>query len=111
MFSALRSLTRSTTTAASSSQSCRSLSTALTRATTSTSAFPTLSLFAAASPLALAVQQRSMKVMQTLKKRCEHCYIVRRGTIRYVYCKVNPRHKARNGPKRRAGWLHKRAYK
>ena len=63
-------------------------------------------LFSSGSPFSLAA--RSMKVMQTLKKRCEHCYIVRRGTIRYVYCKMNPRHKARNGPKRRAGWLHKR---
>ena len=49
-----------------------------------------------------------MKVMQSLKKRCDHCYIVRRGTLRYMYCKMNPRHKARNGPKRRAGWAHKR---
>ena len=66
-------------------------------------------LWASSTPLSLAA--RSMKVMQTLKKRCDACYIVRRGKIRYVYCKLNPRHKARNGPKRRAGWLDKRAYK
>ena len=51
------------------------------------------------SPLSLAV--RSMKVVSSLKKRCESCYIVKRGTIAYVYCKANPRHKARQGPKRR----------
>ena len=58
----------------------------------------------------LTFASRTMKVMQTLKKRCEHCYIVKRGNLRYVSCKVNPRHKARNGPKVRAGWLRKRAY-
>ena len=79
------------------------LSSALHRVATATALPP---LFAPMSPLAFA--NRSMKVMQTLKKRCEHCVIVRRGQIRYVYCKMNPRHKARNGPKRRAGWLHKR---
>ena len=64
------------------------------------------SLFSPISPFALAT--RTMKVMQPLKKRCDHCYIVKRGKLRFVYCKVNPRHKARNGPKVRAGWLHKR---
>ena len=57
-------------------------------------------------PMALA--SRTLKVMTSLRKRCEHCYIVRRGKIRYVYCKINPRHNARNGPKRRKGFLDKR---
>ena len=64
------------------------------------------SLLSPSVPLAFA--SRSIKVMQSLQKRCEHCYIVKRGAIRYVICKVNPRHKARNGPKVRAGWLKKR---
>ncbi len=45
--------------------------------------------------------QRWMKVMSSIKKRCDACYIVRRGKIAYVYCKVHPRHKARQGPKNR----------
>ena len=79
---------------------------ALNRVAAATHATALPPLFGAHAPFSLAA--RSMKVMQTLKKRCEHCVIVRRGQIRYVYCKMNPRHKARNGPKRRAGWLHKR---
>lgn len=43
-----------------------------------------------------------MKVKSSIKKRCEHCYIVKRKntkgkTIIYVYCKRNPRHKQRQG--------------
>ena len=61
---------------------------------------------AAAQPLAFfsptfSFTRSSMKVMSALKKRCEHCRLVRRGKILYVYCSVNPRHKARQGPKRR----------
>lgn len=53
------------------------------------------------SVLTTPLMQRSMKVMSALQKRCENCYMVRRGNIQYVYCKVHPRHKARQGPKRR----------
>lgn len=28
---------------------------------------------------------------------CKHCYIVKRGKIRYVYCKETPKHKQRQG--------------
>lgn len=51
-----------------------------------------------------------MKVRASVKKRCRHCYIVNRKrrvvekngkvTIKptyYVYCKVNPKHKQRQG--------------
>ena len=61
-----------------------------------TIATPITSFF---SPLALAA--RTMKVVTALKKRCESCRIVKRGTISYVYCSASPRHKARNGPKRK----------
>jgi ribosomal protein L36 len=44
---------------------------------------------------------RSMKVVSALQKRCESCRVVRRGKIHYVYCTANPKHKARQGPKRR----------
>ena len=82
------------------------LSGALARVASRTAALPPL--FSAPAPLSFAA--RYMKVRQSIKKRCEHCYIVQRGTLTYMYCKVNPRHKARNGPKVRAGWLKKRNY-
>lgn len=53
------------------------------------------------SALTAPLMQRSMKVMSALQRRCEACYLVRRGKVHYVYCKVHPRHKARQGPKRR----------
>lgn len=28
---------------------------------------------------------------------CKHCYVVRRGKSRYVYCKLTPKHKQRQG--------------
>eukprot|EP00965_Chrysotila_dentata_P233338 6199525-Pleurochrysis_carterae.AAC.6 len=40
---------------------------------------------------------RMMRVKTSVRKRCEHCYMVRRGKIVYNYCKVHPRHKARQG--------------
>ncbi|KAH8744920.1 ribosomal protein L36 [Diaporthe sp. PMI_573] len=59
-----------------------------------------------ARPLAItALQQqtRGMKVHSSIKKRCEHCKIVRRkkgkrgNGYRYVICSANPRHKQRQG--------------
>ena len=50
---------------------------------------------------ALLGPMRGMKVRSAIKKMCDQCYIVRRGKIAYVYCKLNPRHKQRQGPKRR----------
>ena len=38
-----------------------------------------------------------MKVRSSIKTMCKHCYIVRRGKIRYVYCKETPKHKQRQG--------------
>ncbi|RMD76734.1 50S ribosomal protein L36 [Candidatus Dojkabacteria bacterium] len=50
-----------------------------------------------------------MKVKSSIKKRCIHCYIVKRNKFKrlngklevrptyYVYCKVNPKHKQRQG--------------
>ena len=56
-------------------------------------------LNALASPFSLT--RSTMKVMSAIRKRCDACRIVRRGKLMYVYCTLNPRHKARNGPKRR----------
>jgi large subunit ribosomal protein L36 len=48
-------------------------------------------------------QTRGMKVHSSIKKRCEHCKVVRRkGGKRhngylYIICKANPRHKQRQG--------------
>ncbi|CAG9989890.1 unnamed protein product [Clonostachys byssicola] len=50
-----------------------------------------------------AQQTRGMKVRSAVKKRCEHCKVVRRkGGKRhngylYIICKSNPRHKQRQG--------------
>lgn len=38
-----------------------------------------------------------MKVKSALRKRCEHCYFVKKDKKVYVKCKANPRHKARAG--------------
>jgi len=38
-----------------------------------------------------------MKVRSSIKAICKHCYIVRRGKIRYVYCKKTAKHKQRQG--------------
>ncbi|KAL0934841.1 mitochondrial 54S ribosomal protein bL36m [Colletotrichum truncatum] len=50
---------------------------------------------------AIVQQTRGMKVHSSVKKRCEHCKIVRRKAGKrhngylYVICKANPRHKQR----------------
>ncbi|KAK0716667.1 ribosomal protein L36-domain-containing protein [Apiosordaria backusii] len=59
---------------------------------------------AAVKAVGVAVQQtRGMKVHSSVKKRCEHCKVVRRkagkrhrGYI-YIICPANPRHKQRQG--------------
>ena len=38
-----------------------------------------------------------MKVQSSVKPRCSHCKVVRRKGIVRVICKVNPRHKQRQG--------------
>ncbi|KAG5981353.1 hypothetical protein E4U55_003009 [Claviceps digitariae] len=49
----------------------------------------------------LQQQTRGMKVHSAVKKRCEHCKVVRRKAGKrhngylYVICKANPRHKQR----------------
>ncbi|KAK4452159.1 ribosomal protein L36-domain-containing protein [Podospora aff. communis PSN243] len=48
-------------------------------------------------------QTRGMKVHSAIKKRCEHCKVVRRKADKrsngylYVICSANPRHKQRQG--------------
>lgn len=49
------------------------------------------------SPFNSFQQIRGLKIGVSITRRCEHCYIVIRNGIRYVYCKVNPRHKRRQG--------------
>ncbi|KAK2594999.1 hypothetical protein QQS21_007306 [Conoideocrella luteorostrata] len=47
------------------------------------------------------MQTRGMKVHSSVKKRCEHCKVVRRKAGKrhngylYIICKANPRHKQR----------------
>jgi len=40
---------------------------------------------------------RKMKVRSSIKAMCKHCYVVRRGKVRYVCCKKTPKHKQRQG--------------
>ncbi|KAM7197846.1 Ribosomal protein L36 domain containing protein [Rhypophila sp. PSN 637] len=48
-------------------------------------------------------QTRGMKVHSSIKKRCEHCKVVRRKAGKrhngylYIICSANPRHKQRQG--------------
>ncbi|KAI0876960.1 hypothetical protein GGS24DRAFT_498399 [Hypoxylon argillaceum] len=55
-------------------------------------------------PAVLAQQHiRGMKVHSAVKKRCEHCKVVRRKAGKrhrgylYIICSANPRHKQRQG--------------
>jgi large subunit ribosomal protein L36 len=38
-----------------------------------------------------------MKVQTSVKRRCEHCRVIRRKGVVRVICKRNPRHKQRQG--------------
>ncbi|KAL4445568.1 hypothetical protein ABPG74_006119 [Tetrahymena malaccensis] len=38
-----------------------------------------------------------MKIKSALKKYCQHCYIVKRGKKVMIKCKIDPRHKQRQG--------------
>ncbi|MCY3684363.1 MAG: 50S ribosomal protein L36 [Gemmatimonadetes bacterium] len=38
-----------------------------------------------------------MKVQSSVRRRCSHCKIIRRRGVVRVICKVNPRHKQRQG--------------
>ena len=38
-----------------------------------------------------------MKVRSAIKVMCKGCYIVRRGKYAFVYCKLHPKHKQRQG--------------
>jgi large subunit ribosomal protein L36 len=49
------------------------------------------------SVLCLVLNKTNMKVRSAIKTFCKHCYVVRRGKVRFVYCKKNPKHKQRQG--------------
>lgn len=38
-----------------------------------------------------------MKVQSSVRRRCNHCKIIRRRGVVRVICKANPRHKQRQG--------------
>ncbi|KAI1298211.1 hypothetical protein F5Y03DRAFT_271840 [Xylaria venustula] len=65
---------------------------------------PSIAIPTATIPVAVARQQtRGMKVHSSVKKRCEHCKVVRRKSGKrhrgylYIICSANPRHKQRQG--------------
>ncbi|RSL88799.1 hypothetical protein BHE90_004341 [Fusarium euwallaceae] len=77
-----------------------------TRANWSMGALPSLFASPSAAPAlggGLMQQTRGMKVHSSVKKRCEHCKVVRRKAGKrhngylYIICKANPRHKQRQG--------------
>ncbi|KAI1806337.1 ribosomal protein L36-domain-containing protein [Daldinia bambusicola] len=83
-------------------QPARSISQAVL--TPSTMARPTTSIITAAKMIqAITQQTRGMKVHSSVKKRCEHCKVVRRKSGKrhrgylYIICSANPRHKQRQG--------------
>ncbi|EEB07915.1 ribosomal protein subunit L36 [Schizosaccharomyces japonicus yFS275] len=45
----------------------------------------------------LEQQQREYHVQPAVKRRCAHCYVVRRDGVLYIQCTKNPSHKARQG--------------
>ncbi|OTB17239.1 hypothetical protein K445DRAFT_37623, partial [Daldinia sp. EC12] len=70
----------------------------------STTARPTTLIVNAAKAVQTITQQtRGMKVHSSVKKRCEHCKVVRRKAGKrhrgylYIICSANPRHKQRQG--------------
>ncbi|KAM0344363.1 hypothetical protein ACHAPU_007547 [Fusarium lateritium] len=74
-----------------------------TRATWSLFASPSTTPISRALGNGLTQQTRGMKVQSSVKKRCEHCKVVRRKAGKrhnghlYIICKANPRHKQRQG--------------
>ncbi|KAI1454577.1 ribosomal protein L36-domain-containing protein [Annulohypoxylon moriforme] len=64
----------------------------------------TMTMSATKAAQAITHQQtRGMKVHSSVKKRCEHCKVVRRKAGKrhrgylYIICSANPRHKQRQG--------------
>ncbi|KAI8956687.1 ribosomal protein L36-domain-containing protein [Daldinia sp. FL1419] len=70
-----------------------------------TTARPTTTVMNATKAIQAVTQQqtRGMKVHSSVKKRCEHCKVVRRKAGKrhrgylYIICSANPRHKQRQG--------------
>ena len=87
----------------------RTAATSATRAAAAAAAAPHAggAIFPRARPSLLGLGNlpyaRWFKTVSSLKKRCEDCYIVRRGKITYNYCKTHPRHKQRQGARWRKG--------
>ncbi|TWU75299.1 hypothetical protein ED733_006521 [Metarhizium rileyi] len=74
---------------------------ALVGRTTTTTWAPMLGASLGRGPVQQAQQTRGMKVHSSVKKRCDHCKVVRRKAGKrhngylYIVCKANPRHKQR----------------
>ncbi|KAI1407596.1 50s ribosomal protein l36 [Hypoxylon sp. FL1857] len=76
--------------------------TVLAPSTTARPAVATINATRAAQAISQQ-QTRGMKVHSSVKKRCEHCKVVRRKSGKrhrgylYIICSANPRHKQRQG--------------
>ncbi|KAH7273625.1 hypothetical protein FSOLCH5_001482 [Fusarium solani] len=105
----MASLFRTLSLSARSLSASNALGAFATRATWSMGALPSLFASPSAVPVSRAIggglmqQTRGMKVHSSVKKRCEHCKVVRRKAGKrhngylYIICKANPRHKQRQG--------------
>ncbi|KAI1849157.1 hypothetical protein JX265_012790 [Neoarthrinium moseri] len=82
----------------------RSISSAILPATARPTTMRVTTMAVKALQPSLQTQQtRGMKVHSSIKRRCEHCKVVRRkrgkrgNGYRYIICSANPRHKQRQG--------------
>ncbi|KAF4989428.1 hypothetical protein FDECE_14723 [Fusarium decemcellulare] len=99
----MASLVRTLSLAARSMRPMSVLGAFATRATWPMGAVPSAAPISPTLGTSLMQQTRGMKVHSSVKKRCEHCKVVRRKAGKrhngylYIICKANPRHKQRQG--------------
>ncbi|KAL2133228.1 hypothetical protein VTI74DRAFT_2693 [Chaetomium olivicolor] len=94
---------RPTTAALPAMQQTRCLSQAVLSTTPRTTALSAPATVQSGVAVFQKTQVRGMKVRSAIKKRCEHCKVVRRKANKrhngylYIICPANPRHKQRQG--------------
>ncbi|KAK7913962.1 hypothetical protein PG985_011665 [Apiospora marii] len=92
-----------TSAAAAAKQPMRCLSHAVVRTASRPTVVSATTTAAKALQPTIQQQTRGMKVHSSVKKRCEHCKVVRRKANKrhrgylYIICSANPRHKQRQG--------------
>ncbi|KAK7987022.1 hypothetical protein PG988_002010 [Apiospora saccharicola] len=90
-------------TSAATKQPIRCISHAVMRSVARPTVMSAVTTAAKALQPTIQQQKRGMKVHSSVKKRCEHCKVVRRKANKrhrgylYIICSANPRHKQRQG--------------